>query len=1290
MMQDFVTTIQEKRDREYRIQPVVRLAIFVFMLLLLLYITAPPAIAHVVIQDNEHRVKVTGVDEASVDTSIYPNPDYDCAVVTTIPAAECSGLVSLYLATDGANWHDNAGWLSGTDPCGWMGVVCEGGFVRELYLERNNLTGELPPDISGLHELIKLHLSHNALIGSIPEALYSLHHLHTLYLDNNELSGEIASSIIGLEALGKLNLSHNKLTGEIPLTLTMLSNLGGLCLSYNELTGPIPPELGTMQHLYELALSSNQLTGPIPPDLGQLPHLESLFLGHNELTGPIPQELGALENLQYLGLDANSLQGEIPRTLLNLSRLKDLVLSYNELTGMIPSNMDALTELVYLNFEYNQLSGDIPAELGNLPKLIELRLNENQLTGGIPVELGNLIALEALNLGNNQLTGEIPVELASLETLYYLGLYGNNLDGEIPVALSNLTNLRNLTLSYNSLTGNMPIEITHLSELTYLDLEYNQLSGRIPPEIGNLQKLVGLKLNDNQLTGSIPNTLGDLSALTFLNLAYNQLDGDIPAELGNLSNLIELYLSHNFLDGTIPEEIGSLSQLENLFLDYNRLLGPVPLSLVNLTNLSRFVIDYNRLSATGNGLLQFLETKNPEWQMTQTLPPMNVSAIVDSRDEIILTWQPISYTWDIGYYEIRYATNADGPFAVHGRTESKGDAGYPVTGLDAGTTYYFRVQTYSAVDWDLVNGEPRSWLSEFSETVSAQTVADSTPTPTATQTATPTSTPLPTSASTSAPTSAPTSLPSSTPTPRPSATPTPTLSTTPGSGDAYENDDRCDIASVIPINEMPQDHTFHSDVDQDWLRIDAVAGGTYRIEVQIPQGSSADVTLELYSNCESLPDELWNQSFAPGARLDFIAPSTGSFYVRMENSNQVNSLPGGTPLSEATAYQVSVRSLSEDPETGHVIIVAGRYRTTDLLQDNIHEITNAFYRTFLSNGYTSEDITYLATDSSLTGYDGPITAETLRLAIANAADDVSSEQALTLFIADHGDENVIYLDEPRGERLTPAQLNEWLTALETTVPGVPINVIIEACYAGSFIAGTSSTNISSNVNAVQNSISGPNRVIITSSNEDEVAYASRNGAYFSDYFITSLQQGRNLFTSFWEARDYVTNLFDFQSPWIDADGDGIPNEIDDANIAAQRGFAYAGTLSTGGGDGLWPPYIVNAQPPVEVNERRGTITAEVRDDRNVQTVWAVIYPPDYTHNSGGQELIAESLDTILLHRQGDDNFEGSYPGFDQLGTYRIVIHAQDADGLEARPVTVEWSASNESGGRLVYLPVISR
>jgi len=142
-------------------------------------------------------------------------------------------------------------------------------------------------------------------------------------------------------------------------------------------------------------------------------------------------------------------------------------------------------------------------------------------------------------------------------------------------------------------------------------------------------------------------------------------------------------------------------------------------------------------------------------------------------------------------------------------------------------------------------------------------------------------------------------------------------------------------------------------------------------------------------------------------------------------------------------------------------------------------------------------------------------------------------------MVDHGDIDIFYLDEINQQRLTPGQLHIWLSEVEQQIKNVKVNVIIEACHAGSFING-------------EQSISKPGRVIITSSNENADAYASKDGTSFSDQFITALNLGYNLYRAWWLAKIAVEQQHERQVPWIDADGDQQANQLGDADSSSAR------------------------------------------------------------------------------------------------------------------------------------------
>ena len=494
-------------------------------------------------------------------------------------------LSALYRATDGDSWNRNTGWDITNVPTEeelhfWSGVFLFNGFLTDLQLDRNNLTGELPAELGSLVHLQGLRLFGNSLSGEIPPELGNLEQLVYLGLHRNSLSGSIPPELGDLGQLRELSLVSNSLSGEIPSELGNLGQLQELQLSSNSLSGEIPPEFGNLEQLRSLRLSENSISGEIPSELGDLSQLQRLDFRENSLSGPIPPELGNLGQLRSLSLSGNALFGEIPLKLGNLEQLEGLSLHNNSFSGSIPPELGNLEQLQWLVLSGNSLSGPIPPELGNLGQLKELALSGNSLSGPIPPELGNLDQLWGLYLGSTHLSGPIPPELGNLEQLRYLSLYRNSLSGPIPPELGNLGQLKELALSGNS------------------------LSGPIPPELGNLEQLEWLWLADNSLSGPIPPELGNLEQLQWLVLSGNSLSGPIPPELGNLGQLKELALSGNSLSGPIPPELGNLEQLRYLILSSNAFTGQLPRSLIQLDSLEIFHFDGQDLCAPADNEFQ--------------------------------------------------------------------------------------------------------------------------------------------------------------------------------------------------------------------------------------------------------------------------------------------------------------------------------------------------------------------------------------------------------------------------------------------------------------------------------------------------------------------------------------------------------------------------------------------------------------------------------------------------------------------------------------------------------------
>ena len=105
---------------------------------------------------------------------------------TPIPSQR-EALVAFFNACGGPEWTNKTNWLSDRDISSWHGVAVEDGWVVILYLRENNLSGELPENLTRLHNLTYLYLNRNQLSGEIPAELGNLSKLERLYLGRQSI-----------------------------------------------------------------------------------------------------------------------------------------------------------------------------------------------------------------------------------------------------------------------------------------------------------------------------------------------------------------------------------------------------------------------------------------------------------------------------------------------------------------------------------------------------------------------------------------------------------------------------------------------------------------------------------------------------------------------------------------------------------------------------------------------------------------------------------------------------------------------------------------------------------------------------------------------------------------------------------------------------------------------------------------------------------------------------------------------------------------------------------------------
>ena len=480
--------------------------------------------------------------------------------------------------------------------------------------------------------------------------------------------------------------------------------------------------------------------------------------------------------------------------------------------------------------------------------------------------------------------------------------------------------------------------------------------------------------------------------------------------------------------------------------------------------------------------------------------------------------------------------------------------------------------------------------------------------------------------------------------------------------DDYEPDDGCLFqAHPIAANGAVQAHTFHQEGDADWVWFDVISGTTYIVETY-NLGTRAQTVAEPHRTCDAPPAGT-GRPFGNGYTFSFTAAQTGRYYVKVYNHTP-------SVYGQDTDYTLSVRAVRP---SAVAIVVAG-HDGANSYQDNILYAADRAYRVFLNAGLGKANVRYLAPlanhDADGDGVNdvaGLSTPANVRDAVQDWARErgVALGVPLYVYLVDHGLVDRFKTDgNALANHVTAGDLNLWLSNLEATTGADNVNVILDACYSGSFIDVTG---------AGPATISGRNRVVIASTTSAWSAYGPGDGRglYFSNAFFSGLENEQSLWTSYLAGREAVGHEGVLQEPWLDDNGDGRSDGLDGA-LAAGRALRR---VAMGG-----------RSPQIEWVSAHDMIRAKVEDDSAWVGVKVEVFVPSYeppAPDGSGTTRIVDVPVVTLAGPDGDGVYKGTY-AFTETGVYRLVAHAEDAEGNLAMPRGVQVCVG------CVYLPLVVR
>ncbi len=223
-----------------------------------------------------------------------------------------------------------------------------------------------------------------------------------------------------------------------------------------------------------------------------------------------------------------------------------------------------------------------------------------------------------------------------------------------------------------------------------------------------------------------------------------------------------------------------------------------------------------------------------------------------------------------------------------------------------------------------------------------------------------------------------------------------------------------------------------------------------------------------------------------------------------------------------------------------------------------------------------------------------LTPASVQTAIGSLVDDLDNMFPNVLYFAGHGYVGELDVNGTAADNVAITDLTSWINGanLETNTPLV---VVFEACFSGGFVQP----------------LAAENRVVISACRDDQFA-DYLNGESFSTRFWEEIWYGNSVGDAFDVASEWSFFFLNQQEPFLDADGNGTPNEESD--------FLIADDLYLGGEfqHGAVLPSVLEA--PEFISIQGDSINVWTTFNRRMDRVWGRLVPINYSGTPAYDQL----------------------------------------------------------------------